>query len=175
MLRAYAGLRDAPPLVLIGYETSEWPALSAHCPANVVILKDWPRRAVMAAWRRCTLGLLPSVGPESSPTVIMEAMSTGCPVIASRIGGIGDLVIEGETGLLVEPGDGAALRQAMESLLAHPDLRRRMGKAALSKVANFRASAVVPRIEGVYRELLEQTPRVDERKSEIVVSGKYDN
>ncbi len=175
LLRAYAGLRDAPPLVLIGYETSEWPALSAHCPANVVILKDWPRRAVMAAWRRCTLGLLPSVGPESSPTVIMEAMSTGCPVIASRIGGIGDLVIEGETGLLVEPGDGAALRQAMESLLAHPDLRRRMGKAALSKVANFRASAVVPRIEGVYRELLEQTPRVDERKSEIVVSGKYDN
>ena len=158
LLRAYAGLRNAPPLVLIGYETPEWPMLSADCPANVTILKNWPRPAVMEAWRRSMLALLPSVATESSPTVIMEAMSVGCPVVASRIGGIGDLVANGETGLLVEPDDSSALQQAIATLLANPGLRQRMGQAALRKVMDFRASAVVPRIERVYQELLQKAP-----------------
>lgn len=173
LLRAYAGLRNAPPLVLIGYETPDWPLLSAHCPPNVFILKNWPRRAVMEAWRRSMLALLPSVGPESSPTVIMEAMSVGCPVVASRIGGMGDIVADGETGLLVEPGDVAALRQAIELLLANSELRRRMGQVALSKVVDFRASAVVPRIEGIYEELLTKAhaSRTDDIYSDSLAAG----
>jgi glycosyltransferase involved in cell wall biosynthesis len=154
LLRAYANLTDAPPLVLIGYQTPEWSLLSVDCPANVFVLKDWPRYAVMEAWRRSMIALLPSVGPESCPTVVMEAMSTGRPVIASRIGGLVDLVAEGETGLLVQPGDPSALRQAIERLLADPDLRRRMGQAALRKVVEFQASTVVPRIEQVYEQVL---------------------
>ena len=154
LLRAYAGLTHAPPLVLIGYQTADWPILSKDCPANVFVLKDWPRWAVMEAWRRSIMALLPSVGPESCPTVVMEAMSLGRPVVASRIGGLADLVDDGETGLLIEPGDSSALRQAIELLLGHPDLRERMGQAALSKVVEFQASTVVPRIEHVYKELL---------------------
>jgi glycosyltransferase involved in cell wall biosynthesis len=154
LLRAYAGLTNAPPLVLIGYPTPEWSILSADCPANVFVFMNWPRYAVMEAWRRSILALLPSVGPESCPTVVMEAMSIGRPVIASRIGGIIDLVADGETGFLVRPGDSLALQQAIERLLADPDLRGRMGQAALRKVVEFQASSVVPRIEQVYEQVL---------------------
>src|SRR5205814_8409612 len=120
----YAGLTNAPPLVLIGYQTPDWSTLSVGCPANVFVLKNWPRYAVMDAWRRSIMALLPSVGPESCPTAVMEAMSTGRPVIASRIGGLVDLVADGESGLLVEPHDPTALRQAIEQLLTDPGLRR---------------------------------------------------
>ena len=156
LLHAYAGLTDAPPLVLIGYQTPEWPLLSVDCPANVFVLKDWPRYAVMEAWRRSIIALLPSVGPEACPTVVMEAMATGRPVIASRIGGLPDLVDDGETGFLVQPGDPSALQQAIERLLANADLRERMRQAALRKVVEFQASTVVPRIEHVYEELLQK-------------------
>jgi len=84
----------------------------------------------------------------------MEAMASGKPVIASRIGGIVDLDDEDETGLLVGPGDSLALREAMERLLANPDMRKRMGQVALYKVVDFQASTIVPRIEFVYEELL---------------------
>jgi glycosyltransferase involved in cell wall biosynthesis len=154
LLRAYTDLTNAPPLVLIGYPTQEWSILSADCPTNVFVFKNWPRHAVMEAWRHSLLALLPAVGPESCPTVVMEAMWAGRPVIASRIGGLVDLVAEGETGLLVEPGNSAALREAIERLLADPGLRLRMGQAALSKVVGFRASTVVPRIEQVYEQVL---------------------
>jgi glycosyltransferase involved in cell wall biosynthesis len=86
----------------------------------------------------------------------MEAISNGRPVIASRIGGLVDLVADGETGFLVQPGDSSALQQAIERLLADADLRRCMGQAALRKVVEFQASAVVPRIEQVYQEVLQQ-------------------
>jgi glycosyltransferase involved in cell wall biosynthesis len=156
LLRAYADLTNAPPLVLIGNQTPEWPMVSADCPANVFVFNDWPRYAVMEAWRRCIIALLPSVGPETFGLVVLEAMSTGCPVIASRIGGLVDLVADGETGFLVQPGDASALREAIERLLADPDLRMRMGQAALHKVVEFQASTVVPRIEHVYEQLLQK-------------------
>ena len=108
----------------------------------------------MEAWRRSIIALAPSVGPETFGIAVMEAMTLGCPVIASRIGGLIDLVADGETGLLIQPGDPSALRQAIERLLADPNLRSRMGKAGLGKVAEFRASKVVPRIEQIYERVL---------------------
>ena len=156
LLRAYAGLTNVAPLVLIGYPTPEWSISSVDCPGNVFVFKNWPRYAIMEAWRRSIIALAPSVGPETFGMVVMEAMSTGRPVIASRIGGLVDLVADGETGFLVQPGDSLALQQAIERLLADPDLRRRMGQAALRKVVEFQASTVVPRIEQVYEELLQK-------------------
>ena len=154
LLRAYAGLTHAPPLVLIGYQTRDWAAIARNCPANVFILNDWPRYAVIEAWHRSSIALAPSVGPEAFGLVVVEAMSAGRPVIASRIGGMADLVIDGETGLLIEPGDTKALQIAIEHLLSNPELRSRMGQAALQKVVEFQASTIVPRIEQVYEELL---------------------
>jgi glycosyltransferase involved in cell wall biosynthesis len=57
-------------------------------------------------------------------------MAHGRPVVAGAVGGLLDLVVDGETGLLVEPGDVTALRAALERLLGDAPLRRRLGKAA---------------------------------------------
>ena len=110
--------------------------------------------AVMEAWRRSLVAVAPSVGPEAFGIAIMEAMSVGRPVIASRTGGLIDLVADGESGLLVEPGNASALQHAIKQLLADPGLRRRMGDAALHRVVEFQASSVVPRIEQVYERTL---------------------
>ena len=59
----------------------------------------------------------------------LEAMAHGRPVVAGAVGGLLDLVVNGETGILVEPGNVPALRAALERLLADVELRRRMGEA----------------------------------------------
>jgi glycosyltransferase involved in cell wall biosynthesis len=56
-------------------------------------------------------------------------MAHGRPVVATSVGGLLDLVVDGETGVVVPPRDPAALRSALERLLADPDLRRRLGMA----------------------------------------------
>ena len=66
---------------------------------------------------------------EGLPVSVLEAMSAQLPVIASAVGGVPELVVEGETGLLVPPGDIDALAHALERLLADGRLRRRLGKA----------------------------------------------
>jgi glycosyltransferase involved in cell wall biosynthesis len=66
---------------------------------------------------------------EGFGVVCLEAMAHGRPVVATRVGGLLDLVVDGETGIVVPPRDPAALRSALERLLADPDLRRRLGTA----------------------------------------------
>jgi glycosyltransferase involved in cell wall biosynthesis len=73
----------------------------------------------------------PSVLPDPYPNAVREALILGRPVVAARTGGIPQLVAEGETGLLVEPGDAPALAAALKSLLDAPERRARMGEAAL--------------------------------------------
>jgi glycosyltransferase involved in cell wall biosynthesis len=69
-----------------------------------------------------------------SPLKVLEAMAAGLPVVASRIGDLGDLVADDRTGLLVPPGDPAALAAALERLAADPAERRRMGEAGRARV-----------------------------------------
>jgi glycosyltransferase involved in cell wall biosynthesis len=80
-------------------------------------------------------------------------------VIASRIGGLTDIVADGETGLLVTPGDVAALRGAITRLLADAALRERFGDAGRRRVARFQAGAVIPQIERAYASLLTGAPQ----------------
>ena len=79
----------------------------------------------------------------------------GRPVVASRIGGLPEIVLDGETGLLVPPGDWRTLRGAIQCLLDDPAQRERMGALARQRVVEFQARAVVPRIEQVYQEVLQ--------------------
>jgi glycosyltransferase involved in cell wall biosynthesis len=82
---------------------------------------------VAAELRAADLFVLPSFA-EGVPVVLMEALASGLPVIATRIAGIGELVEPGATGELVAPGDVAGLTLAIEQLLADPVLRREMGQ-----------------------------------------------
>ena len=84
-----------------------------------------------------------------------EAMAHGRPVVASAVGGLLDLVVDGETGLLVPPGDVAALRAALESLLGDEALRRRLGEAARERVrTHFSWPAVTDATLVAYEEAL---------------------
>lgn len=157
LLEAYAGLDAAPPLVLIGRKTPTTPPV---LPPNVQVFHSWPHAAVLAAWQRASLALAPSVWPEPFGIVVIEAMAAGKPVIATHMGGLPDIVADGESGLLVPPGDPAALRAAVQRLLNDPALRERMGQAGRQRVELFTAEAVVPQIEQVYQDLLGSTEGV---------------
>ena len=155
LLDAYRTLAGAPPLVLIGRPRASTPT---DLPANVFLHTNWPHAAVMGAWQQSMLAVVPSVVPDSCPTVTIEAMAVGRAVVGSRIGGLTDQVIEGETGVLVPPNDAGALRDALARLLTHPSLRAEMGEAGTEKAREFTAGAVIPRIEQVYRALLIDGP-----------------
>ena len=150
LLQAYAAMDTHMPLVLIGRRE---PGHYQTLPRNVRLLGGWPHDAVMAAWGRCAIALVPSVWLDPCPTVAMEAMVMGKPVIAARSGGLSDIVVDGETGYLVPPGDPRALREAIQRLVDDPALRERMGNMAKQSIVKFQATSVVSRIEQVYREV----------------------
>lgn len=151
LVEAYGGLRQAPPLVLIGRKCVDTPEV---LPDNVTVLHSWPHDAVLEAWRRSIIGVAPSTWPEPFGIVVIEAMAAGKPVIASRIGGVPDIVIDGQTGLLVRPNDRNQLQKAIEHLVSDPALRAKMGKAGRERVTLFHKDVVVPQIEQVYADVL---------------------
>ena len=154
LIESYKRLDSPPPLVLIGYETSEYPVETTHMPPGVTVLRNWKHAAVMAAWSRCLIGITPSMWIEPCATTPMEAMSVGKPVIATRIGGLTDIVKDGETGLLVTPGDVESLTNAIRDLLNQPERRAEMGAKGLEQVKHFQASTVIPQYEVLYTRLL---------------------
>jgi glycosyltransferase involved in cell wall biosynthesis len=98
-----------------------------------------PRREVGEILGGADLAVCPSVftaqgDREGIPVALMEAMATGLAVVASDISGIPELVDDGETGLLVSPGDPRALADAIERLHDDPALRARLGDAARARV-----------------------------------------
>jgi len=92
---------------------------------------------------------------EGLPLVVLEAMAQATPVVASRVGGIPELVVDGETGLLVPPRDVAALARALDSLLADPAHSRRLGEAGRRRAEErFALERMVDRVLEVYAEAL---------------------
>ncbi|MGR8998720.1 MAG: glycosyltransferase, partial [Gammaproteobacteria bacterium] len=96
---------------------------------------------VAAFLRELDLFVLPCVKDingdmDGIPVVLMEAMLTGVPVISTRLSGIPELVIDQETGLLVEPGDRVALARAMQTIMENTALAQRLTINAIAKVKN---------------------------------------
>ncbi|MBI3967985.1 MAG: glycosyltransferase family 4 protein, partial [Chloroflexi bacterium] len=97
--------------------------------------------------------VLPSVQPEPFGMVIVEAMALGVPVVATNGGGPREIVRDWETGLLVPPGDSAALADAVGSLLADSNMRARFGAAARDRVRDtFSLEAFRHNLHRLYRE-----------------------
>jgi len=89
------------------------------------------------------------------PNVVLEAMSSGRPVIASDVGAVSSAVVDGRTGVLVPPGDAHALAGAIEFLADQPDMRERLGREARARVeADFELHSCTARLraflESVY-------------------------
>ena len=103
--------------------------------------------------------VLPSLGEGVSNT-ILEAMATGLAVIATRVGGNPELVDDGETGILVEPGDSQGLAVAMSDLLCDDERRDRYGAAARAKMMQrFDWGRCVEQYPMVYDEVLRSVAR----------------
>lgn len=152
LLDAYEQLEGAPPLVLIGTWESDSPE---RLPRGVQVVPNLPHRAVMAAWEGALFGVIPSLWPEPLGSVVYEGMSRGKAVIGTTPGGHTDMIVDGVTGLLVPPGDVAALRAAMQTLLDDPALCVRFGRAGRAHARQFTAEVNVPRFEQLYRQLID--------------------
>ena len=99
------------------------------------------------------LGLFTSE-TESFCLSILELMSVGCPSAAFAVGGIPEVTVAGETGLLVPFGDTAALSDAIQAVLHDPARRAALGQAARQRAReHFSAAAIVPRYEALYRQV----------------------
>jgi glycosyltransferase involved in cell wall biosynthesis len=92
---------------------------------------------------------------ESFPYVILEAMALGVPIVATRVGGVGEAVRDGDTGLLVPPRDAASLSRAIGSLISDRDRADEMGARARSEVrARFTRERMLEGLATVYRDVL---------------------
>ncbi|WP_345942606.1 glycogen synthase [Streptomyces sp. SID486] len=117
-----------------------------------------PRPEVVQLLTHAAVFVCPSVY-EPLGIVNLEAMACGTPVVASRVGGIPEVVADGRTGLLVDADDGfeAGLARALDTVLADPEAARRMGEAGRARaVGEFGWDAVARRTAGLYREMLGQ-------------------
>lgn len=93
---------------------------------------------------------------EGSPLSVMEFMEAACPVVATSVGGVPDIVADGETGLLVPPRDPVAFADAVAKLLADPALGRRLGEAGRRRRrSEFDLSNTIKSVERLYEELHE--------------------
>jgi glycosyltransferase involved in cell wall biosynthesis len=108
------------------------------------------RQDIPQLLRACDLFVLPSIA-EGMPNSVLEAMAAGLPVIATRAGGIGEIIQDGVTGVLVEPKSADALAAAMLRLLRDPDLAARLARAAQEHVRrNFSFDALIRRLGEMY-------------------------
>jgi glycosyltransferase involved in cell wall biosynthesis len=97
--------------------------------------------------------VLPSLN-EGMGRVLVEAMAAGKPIVASNVGGIPDLVIRGENGLLVPAADTKALASGIEFFITNPEKRREMGEKGRKMAIRYGSDSMVQKIDQLYRELL---------------------
>jgi glycosyltransferase involved in cell wall biosynthesis len=152
------------------------PAVLRHCPAaRFLLVGDGERRSALEAQARARglqdrvvftgyredvpsimagtdLVVLPSIN-EGMGRVLVMAMALGKPIVATRIGGVAELLGDGEAGLLVPPRDPAALAEAITSLLRDPQRERSLGEAGRRRAPRYSAEAMLTALAKLYREV----------------------
>jgi glycosyltransferase involved in cell wall biosynthesis len=119
-------------------------------------------RVIFTGWRRDLPGIYADLdvlavtsNNEGTPVSAIEAMAAGCPVVATNVGGLPDLIREGETGYLVPPGDAPAVATALLRVLHQPEMARCMGETARRAARErFSAQRLITDMEQLYLELL---------------------
>jgi glycosyltransferase involved in cell wall biosynthesis len=145
MVRELAKFAGAP---FEGYLRSH---LSPAAARRVTFIGEVPRTDLLRRYRDFDLLVLPSIYPEGFGIPLVEAAFSGLPAVATRRGGMPEIVVDGETGRLVEAGDIAGLRTAIADLLKDDVRRRRMGQAARARALElFTWSRIVAQLQCVY-------------------------
>jgi glycosyltransferase involved in cell wall biosynthesis len=162
LVEAFAGLGRGDPaarLVLIGEDGGVGPSVDARARSLGVSERvhrlghvDDPA-LVASAYREARVTVLPSEY-EAFGLVLLESLAQGTPVVASRVGGIPEVVEDGRAGLLVPPRDPGALGAALERLWADPELGRRLGEYGRTQtVPRFTWESTADGVDRLYREL----------------------
>jgi glycosyltransferase involved in cell wall biosynthesis len=164
-IRSLAAVRRSIPnarLVIVGggEQQDALEALTSRLGLDsaVSFLGPQPAEQVARYMAAADIFLFPTVRQEAAPLVLPQAMACGVPVIASRIGGITEVIGDtGEAGLLIPPGDERALEKRIEDLLADEGARKRLGHAARERVlAEYTLERMVERTLGVYRHAIKR-------------------
>ena len=160
LVRALALLREQARLVVVGGREGEpgveWLRDEARA-SGVSDLLDWrtavPQHELPVYYAAADVCAVPSLH-ETFGLAALEAMACGRPVVASDAGGLRELVRQGETGLLCEPGDAAALAGALAALLGDASLAQRMGAAGAVRAQHFTWDASAVRLAAVYEQVV---------------------
>jgi glycosyltransferase involved in cell wall biosynthesis len=121
-----------------------------------------------ALFNSATIVVMPSRVTEGFGFVAMEAAMMGRPVVATRSGGLTEAVVEGETGLLVEREDSAALADAIASILDRPEVAKKMSQAAQTRArATFNSKQHVDAFDALYRQLVDDFSRAKSRPPDL--------
>jgi glycosyltransferase involved in cell wall biosynthesis len=167
LLAAHAALRhDFPELETtfcgtiedVGYERAMQRTVAADRIAGVHFQGHTKQAELLTLLQGTTALVLPSA-QENMPMVIAEAMSCGVAVVATRVGGIPEMLEHNETGLLYEAGDIAGLTACLRRLLTEPDLAERLGRRAAARArAAYGPGPVAKATIAVYQQLLARQP-----------------
>ena len=111
------------------------------------------KKEMIEEYRKADLFVLPSFG-EGFPNSLLEAMASGLPVIASRVGAVPEVIEDGKNGILIDPGDPGALTRAIKHILNNPELGETLGKSNQEKVKNYGIQHGVDQWGSIYRELV---------------------
>jgi glycosyltransferase involved in cell wall biosynthesis len=137
---------DGPDLPELRREVSE-----LGLDGRVRFVGPLDRDGVLTLFRAADASLLSSSW-ENFPHTVVEALAVGTPVIATKVGGVPELVREGENGLLVAAGDREGLAAAIRRIVDDPALRERLAAEAAPSVAHLRPDRVYARLEEILRE-----------------------
>lgn len=152
LIKAYQRLGIKTKLVLIG---TRHPTYNYTGIRGVKVIENAPRKTVLAAYSKCRLVVIPSIWPEPFGLVTLEAMSHSKPVVASRTGGLPDIVVDGATGILVPPGDLRKLVEAITRMLGDTDMCKRMGNLGYMRlITSFSTYQVISKVENIYQSLV---------------------
>ncbi|MFF3159414.1 glycosyltransferase [Streptomyces sp. NPDC057910] len=129
--------------------------LTGHAAAGRV--RHWGLRPAVAGLLGRTDVLLVTSGAESFSLASLEAMACAVPVVAPRVGGVPELVQDGATGYLFDPGDEEAAARHLLALVTNPELRAQMGQAGRATASAFCTSSIVPAYDLLYSETVERS------------------
>jgi glycosyltransferase involved in cell wall biosynthesis len=134
--------------LLVAGDGEERARLAARAPTNVRLLGSLERRGVLELFRAADAALLSSAW-ENFPHALVEALAVGTPVIATNVGGIPEIVVDGENGLLVAQGDAGALAAAIQRFFSDGDLRTRLSAAAGPSSTRFSPEQTIVQLEAI--------------------------
>ena len=157
----------------IGDQEQEIRALAAElCPAGTVHFAGWVSD-MNSFYHALDVNLLTSIS-ETFPYAITEGARMHCCTISTAVGGVPRVVIDGETGYLITPGDVDTLAQRMTAVVRDAKLRAKLGGAIYEKVKNeFSVEAMGVRQEEIYRSVLHRRDRENQGRYGAVICGAY--